>query len=432
MGTFSYAAFFTGIRSAAFFLLILLTQTSCPDNPVETEDHPHQADCPNGFLPCESDSTICCEVICPPGTLLGGQDSTECIPVECPQYYHLCGPDSTDCCLDTTSHAMTWEVDTIFTGFVNYANDVAIIDDTTIWVVGEFELDDPEDTLTNFEGRFNLIKYDGKTWTLDRIMEPGWSSIARAEAIFAFSKNDVWVGNYGSPMYWNGDEWQGRAQGFGWESVGGNIHTIWGSGPDDVFFGSVDGQINHWDGTGFERMETPTAIHIVDIWGTGPNDVWAVGFDLLGGGISTVIHYDGNAWSLIYELGVTPGWESVETSLSGDLRAIQTYPFAEGEAWIMANTYGIYHKTLEESPDAELIPMAYTGHPLAHMRGNHPNDLFIAGHNSGMYHWNGISIQEYFLPGEVYMKGLVINNNQVFAVGWDTGYSIVFKGIKAE
>jgi hypothetical protein len=334
--------------------------------------------------------------------------------------------------LETTSHAMTWEVDTIFTGFVNYANDVAIIDDTTIWVVGEFELDDPEDTLTNFEGRFNLIKYDGKTWTLDRIMEPGWSSIARAEAIFAFSKNDVWVGNYGSPMYWNGDEWQGRAQGFGWESVGGNIHTIWGSGPDDVFFGSVDGQINHWDGTGFERMETPTAIHIVDIWGTGPNDVWAVGFDLLGGGISTVIHYDGNAWSLIYELGVTPGWESVETSLSGDLRAIQTYPFAEGEAWIMANTYGIYHKTLEESPDAELIPMAYTGHPLAHMRGNHPNDLFIAGHNSGMYHWNGISIQEYFLPGEVYMKGLVINNNQVFAVGWDTGYSIVFKGIKAE
>ena len=417
----------------AYFLLLPLSIfliTACPEPPDTPK--PIKADCQKGFLPCIEDSTTCCEVECPPGFLLDGADSTECIPVVCPEYHNLCGPDSTDCCLETTSHAITWEIDTIFTGFTNYAYDVAIIDDTTIWVVGEFELDDPEDTLTNFEERFNLIEWDGKKWELSRILSSDSSQAPSLYSIFVLSKNDIWVGST-IPRHWNGNNWIVYNPDNGWIGFnGGHINTIWGSGSDDVFFGSAGGQINHWDGSGFERTETPTEIHIVDIWGKDPNDVWAVGFDLLGGGLSTVIHYNGNEWSLIYETGITEGWESVESSLSGDLRAIQTYPFAEDEAWIMANTYGIYQKTLEESPDAKLIPMAYTGHPLALMRGNHPNDLFIAGHNSGMYHWNGVSIQEYILPGEVYMKGLVVSNNQVIAAGWDTGYSIVFKGIKLE
>lgn len=413
--------------SSLLILIFILIQLACPEPPDTPK--PIKADCQKGFLPCIEDSTTCCEVECPPGFLLGGADSTECIAVECPEYYYLCGDDSTECCLETTSHAMTWEIDTIFTGFINYAYDVAIIDDTTIWVVGEFELDDPEDTLTNFEERFNLIVWDGEKWELEKIYNPDWSqSIGTATSIYANNRNDIWIGTF----HFDGQNWQYYREEDGWPLFGASITTIWGSGSDDVFFGSVDGQINHWDGSGFERMETPTEIHIVDIWGTDPNDVWAVGFDLLGGGLSTVIHYNGNEWSLIYETGITEGWESVESSLSGDLMAIQTYTFAEDEAWIIANTYGIYQKTLEESPDAKLIPMAYTGHPLALMRGNHPNDLFIAGHNSGMYHWNGVSIQEYILPGEVYMKGLVVSNNQVIAAGWDTGYSIVFKGIKLE
>lgn len=148
------------LKLTPYTLLLLLL--ACPKPPEDKP--PPKTECDSGYLPCEEDSTICCEVICPPGTILGGEDSTECIPVECPEYYYLCGEDSTDCCLETTSHDMTWKVDTIFAGFVNRAKDVAIINDTTIWVVGEFELDDPEDTLTNFEERFNLIRWDGNEW----------------------------------------------------------------------------------------------------------------------------------------------------------------------------------------------------------------------------------------------------------------------------
>jgi len=365
-------------------------------------------------------------VICPPGTVLGGQDSTECIPVECPPNYHLCGPDSTDCCLDTTSHEMTWEVDTIFSGITNWVYDVAIISDTSIWVVGYFILYDLEDTLTSFQETYNLIKWNGTKWELGRIKEPDWSFNARADAIYAISENDIWAGSYGDPMHWDGKTWTDYWDKNGWVNMDPQINVIWASGPDDVFFGSVDGQINHWDGSGFTRMETPTEVHLTDIWGTGPEDVWAVGFDLLGGNRSTVIHYDGKDWALIYETGVTEGWESVESSLSGYLLSVQTFSNTKGEAWIMANTYGIYHKTAVLSPQAELIPMEYTGHPLAVMRGNHPDDLYIAGHHSGMYHWNGESIQEYPLPGDVHMMGLAVSGEQVIAVGFESGHVIGF------
>lgn len=71
-------------------------------------------------------------------------------------------------------------------------------------------------------------------------------------------------------MHWNGLNWDSKAVGFGWEYIGNSINTIWGSEPDDVFFISNNGLINHWDGSGFTRMATPTEVHLTDIHGTGP------------------------------------------------------------------------------------------------------------------------------------------------------------------
>jgi hypothetical protein len=421
MGTFSYAAFFTGIRSAAFFLLILLTQTSCPDNPVETEDHPHQADCPNGFLPCESDSTICCEVICPPGTLLGGQDSTECIPVECPQYYHLCGPDSTDCCLETTSHDFIWEVDTIFTGFTNYANDVAIIDDTTIWVVGEFELDDPEDTLTSFEERFNIIKWDGNKWDLSRATLPEWLSIPRLSSIYSLNNTDTWVGGYG-PMHWNGNEWQAFGPDI-WPTFNnsGRCIAIWGSSSDDVFFGSVDGQINHWDGTGFERMDTPTEVQITDIWGNSADNVWSAGWSIHTGA-SIAIHYDGNTWETKYYY--SPGDLFREDSISHQVYSM--IPFDDGNISVLS-LYGIYTTTLETIPTASSFTSNYWWRFPFQMRGNHKNDLYISGQSSLIAHYNGHTVMEYPIPGDYNFNGLSVMNEQVVATGTKNNVSIIVR-----
>lgn len=406
-----------------FFLFLLILGLSCTKEPNKPEDLPQKVDCPNGFLPCEIDSTTCCEVICPPGTLLGGQDSTECIPVVCPEYYYLCGEDSTDCCLEITSHEIAWKVDTIFNGSLNWVYDVAIINDTTIWVVGEFELDDPEDTLTHFEGRFNLIVWDGEKWELRRATLPEWSTIPRLQSIFSTQNSDIWVGGYG-PMHWNGIEWNafGPDEWPTFDNSGGCI-TIWGSDRDDVFFGSINGQINHWDGSGFSRMETPTDVRLTDIHGTGYNDVWAVGYDGTTGS-TTLIHYNGIGWSLMYEGDVIDWYAFRADSISGVIHSV--YAFEPGQVHILANPHGIYTTTVSTVPHADFINVEENNHWLGYINGNHSNDMFICGSKSGVFHYNGESVKLYELPGQIYSVAIDVKDNLVVMIGEDTQASGAF------
>ena len=99
-----------------------------------------------------------------------------------------------------------------------------------------------------------------------------------------------------------------------------------------MFFVSVNGQFNHWDGQGFERMETPTTVHLSDVMGTGPDDVWAVGYDRTIGK-STVVNYNGDAWSLVYETGRSTEQINPALSLLGNITRVQPFPNNPSEAW---------------------------------------------------------------------------------------------------
>jgi len=333
--------------------------------------------------------------------------------------------------LDTTSHEMTWEVDTIFSGITNWVYDVAIISDTSIWVVGYFILYDLEDTLTSFQETYNLIKWNGTKWELGRIKEPDWSFNARADAIYAISENDIWAGSYGDPMHWDGKTWTDYWDKNGWVNMGPQTNAIWASGPNDVFFISYGGQINHWDGNSFERMATPTELPLTDIWGTSPDDVWAVGWSL-SKAKSTVLHYDGVNWTLKYETGKTldPPYTGINTYLSGNLKQVQT--FQKGEAWILANTYGIYSTTVDSAPKAELHEIEFQGKILQRMRGNHAHDLYIGASDAGIFHYNGEDIYEYNIPGYIAVRGMAVKGDQVVMVGEDNWGVVAVRGRKVQ
>jgi hypothetical protein len=57
--------------------------------------------------------------------------------------------------MDTTSHNFTWEIDTLGE-YGSYLNDVWIVDENDIWVVGEIITD---------SGWYNLAKWDGLNWS---------------------------------------------------------------------------------------------------------------------------------------------------------------------------------------------------------------------------------------------------------------------------
>ena len=403
---FKNAAKFT-----AFSLLLIFTYNTCTEEPNNPEDPPQKADCPNGFLPCEEDSTACCEVICPPGTLLGGQDSTECIPVVCPEYHHLCGPDSTDCCLDTTSHDMIWEIDTIFTGIVNWGEDVEIINESKIWVVGRFEYDGSTDL-------YNLIEWNGNDWIVKTFIPINNNSPSMIDCIFSFSENDIWFG--GSPYHWDGEVLISHASQFptGFFDVDSHINEIWGSGPNDVFFIGNKGRIAHWDGNEYTMVTTQTDLPLVDIWGSGPNDVWVIGWnDYIGRNV--ILHYNGSQWTNVYQTGSGPPYTNKESYLTGDLTGVQV--FKENEAFILGLPYGIYRTTLDSVPYADLIEIEYTGKNIRLIRGNHPNDIYVAANHSGIYHFNGNSIYEYDIPGsgDLFMKGMDVKGGMVVIMGYE-------------
>jgi len=69
--------------------------------------------------------------------------------------------------MDTTSHNFIWEIDTLGIGG-SYLNDVAIIDENNIWVVGNIETDTATYNAAHWDG--NVI---GKLMALVRLTSSG-------------------------------------------------------------------------------------------------------------------------------------------------------------------------------------------------------------------------------------------------------------------
>ena len=75
------------------------------------------------------------------------------------------------------------------------------------------------------------------------------------------------------------------------------LNWVHGTSASDVFAGSNDGDILHFDGGAWSLQETPVDDPVWGVWAVAPDDVWAVGGDSVLGTEPFVIHYDGVRWS---------------------------------------------------------------------------------------------------------------------------------------
>jgi len=79
--------------------------------------------------------------------------------------------------MDTTSHNFTWEIDTLG-NYGSYLNDVAIVAENNIWVVGY---------ITTDTATYNAAHWNGSEWELiliDRIVD--------CDGVYAFNNNEIW------------------------------------------------------------------------------------------------------------------------------------------------------------------------------------------------------------------------------------------------
>ncbi|MBI3765577.1 MAG: hypothetical protein HY277_03630, partial [Ignavibacteriales bacterium] len=167
--------------------------------------------------------------------------------------------------MDTTSHNFTWEIDTLGDGNSSVLNDVAIINDTLAYAVGETFLRDSTGQID--PTLYNLARWDGTQWHITRLYYnyQGQQLIEPLSTVFAFSENDIWVAGT-QPRHWNGTIWE--QFGISSSTFNGRATKLWGSSSNSLYMVGTNGVIAFYNNGTWQKLESGTDVDLLDVWGS--------------------------------------------------------------------------------------------------------------------------------------------------------------------
>jgi len=309
--------------------------------------------------------------------------------------------------LPTTSHNFTWQTLT-FGERTSTLFDVAIIDENNIWAVGEIYMND---SLGNQDTqRYNALHWDGNKWGTKRVPYnyEGTNYYHPIQAVFAFGTNDVWFCGNGV-IHWNGSNFLPI-------SISTNIwgpyqmNKIWGSNSNDLYVVGNNGNIAHYNGSSWIKIESGTTTDLTDVYGDGEN-VFICGYKdfkptvLLkyNNGILTKLIEESN---LEYKTDFISGW----------IKSI----WVKKDKLFSLTFYDLYRsKTTTKGEGAAIWKGDINSWGSNAVRGNDVNDIFTAGYNGLLWHYNGVSWKKYdelFNTTDPFYR-ISVKGNVVAAVG---------------
>ncbi|MBU2508741.1 MAG: glucosyl transferase [Bacteroidetes bacterium] len=322
--------------------------------------------------------------------------------------------------MDTTSHNFTWQTFTFGgNGGSSYLKDVAIINENDIWAVGEIHTKDDFDSSGHYLGPYNAVHWNGEVWELKRLM--GKSS--PLYAVFAFNENDIW---FNGVVRWNGIEYSVHLENFPLEPNGDGwrVNAMWGTSSKDFYVVGNNGNIAHYNGSSWTKIESGTTLNINDIWGDYNEKT--------------------KEWEILAVCGnILHGWESERVVLRINNTSQATQLNAEGSRWPLSgiwfkpnNKYyvvgsGIYNKyrLVDLVWGANLINI--TSFHTNKIKGNNINDIIIVGAYGETLHYNGFTWRSYMnetaLSNGTYLS-VGIKNNLVIAVGYQSARAVITIG----
>jgi len=330
--------------------------------------------------------------------------------------------------LDTTTHDFTWEVDTLGDGANSSLRDVAIVNDTCVWAVGELYL---RDSMGQFETEpYNAARWDGQAWHLLRVptrIFGGSIATAPLTTVFGFSPSDIWVFSVaGSYSHWDGSAWSTE---YVPERSGGGT-KFWGTSSFNLFLVGTNGSITYYNGSTWQKMESGTDVDLLDVWGSPDGSVvWACGYYRSRIG-TYLLCYTGTTWEVAYD-GTNSEFLIRTDSLSGAYSSVYT---PSSNKIFVCTSAGIYSAPSRTRGEAKLIsfPSTWSGFPWR-LRGNAVNDVVLVGEYYMLGHFNGVAFKHYNeLGGYGRLASVYQRDNFVVAVGYsfDPIHSrgIVFRG----
>jgi hypothetical protein len=326
--------------------------------------------------------------------------------------------------MDTTSHNFTWQIDTLGDGGGSVLYDVAIINDTLVYAVGEIY---KRDSLGNWDPlRYNLAKWNGQQWELKRVTVNFRGNLITPPlyGIYAFTAADIWIAAgmaiHGSESNWVGHDVRALT---GIDAL--SFTKCWGVSSTDMYFVGLAGSIAHYDGVRWRRIESGTTLDVYDIYGsrnlrTGETEIYAVA-------AKQFVTFDRRILRVR-----SSGVEAVSDS---------TFPYSLHGVWLKGGGpyyvvgSGIYRKRdpMRAGPWQWLHPGVTPYYTYA-IRGNDVNDVFICGSYGELLHFNGIQFRSYqntpgFSAIEFYEVSCL--GNLVVTVGYIQSRAVVVIGRRA-
>ncbi|RMG01492.1 MAG: glucosyl transferase [Acidobacteria bacterium] len=343
--------------------------------------------------------------------------------------------------MDTTSHEFSWQIFEFGEKGNSVLYDVAIIDENNIWAVGEIYTKDTYtyDSLGNWIQPYNAVHWDGTKWELKRIYFPtvcGGTSISSypAKAIFAFNDRQIWISSSGDKIAILKDGIQ--VSKFCLPSnVSMSINKLWGSSSNDLYAVGNKGNIAHWDGRKWTKIESGTTLFLSDIWGVSSHELYATGNSraFVRG---VVLKGNGQTWQtmIVSESDDTTGL--FRTRLYGAMEGL--WVDERGTLYTVGN-FMFQHKHGRWDFMHSLPGNYFGGNPnylhrgyLHDVHGNSSNDMFICGQINTLRHFNGVSWAEVGIPYYPLKYGLfwyrvAVKGNTAVAVGSNLSRGVVIR-----
>jgi hypothetical protein len=313
--------------------------------------------------------------------------------------------------MDTTSHNFTWQIDTLGT-HSSVLYDLAIINDTLVYAVGEIFHRDSSENWTFF----NLAKWNGREWTLHRVYYRG-NNIIHTRWILAFAWNDIWITPY---THWDGMTW--REVPFDPIFSGVGTNKAWGTSSGDFYVVGNGGFIAHYDGVQWRRVESGTGLDIVDVFGStnqSVKQILAVASRAYATRDRAILHIDALSG------------QATTLSDSGITQPLEGIWFVGGRIYYVVGS-GIYRRWSVNSHESwRALHTGVTPNYSYSVRGTAMNDLIVVGAFGDVIHFNGLNwkvIQELRTNGNFYR--VAVTSRLVVAIGFRGGREVVVRGYR--
>ncbi|HEY9166985.1 MAG TPA: hypothetical protein VIS48_12585 [Candidatus Kryptonia bacterium] len=288
---------------------------------------------------------------------------------------------------DTTSHAWTFEVDTLGDG-ASQLYDVAIvsINPPLVYAVGSIFLKDSTGQWSS--PPYCVAIWDGQSWSLRHLYYKGTDyqgnpyilPLIEIKGIWVTGSSDIWL-TPGSIFRWNGKDSLTNLS-FSRLSLPdptATINTLWGSSTTSLYGVGTGGSIVHFDGNEWQGIASGTTLDIRDIWGSPDgNQILAV-----------ASNDEGSKLLSIQRTTVTTVSDSgLGSSLYGVWFVPNQKYYAVGA--------GIFWKNRLTDPVWNTYaPGVVTSYVSNGIRGNDTSDVFVSGDAFEIVHYNGRSWHNY-------------------------------------